>query len=217
MKIEQVMSQLKAWCIDQVGVPESIVSTGFPELDQLIPEGGWPRETVIEILSPVSKRAPLHLLMPLLARLGEQDRWLSWIAPTETPYAPALAAAGVDLGKVQTVLPKKGQDALWTVEQSLASGASSIVLGWPAFTDKTVLRRTQEAAEEGETMCILFRPDTLASEPSQAILRLQVDYDIDGSMLVTLLKRSGGPETGPVRIDFGAASPLAQYSFDMAC
>jgi hypothetical protein len=46
----------------------------------------------------------LALFMPLLARLsrpgGERQGWIAWISPPFLPYAPALAAAGVDLARV---------------------------------------------------------------------------------------------------------------------
>lgn len=77
-----------------------------------------------------------------LARLSQEaPRWIAWVNPPFLPYAPALAAAGVAVGKVLLIrtdgfgrpsarLPGIAGEALWTVEQALQSGACSAVLAW---------------------------------------------------------------------------------------
>ncbi|MEE9492579.1 MAG: SulA-like leucine-rich domain-containing protein [Gammaproteobacteria bacterium] len=214
MRTGQLLNKTRSWCSGLFQRHEPIISTGFPELDSMLPDGGWKRASVIEILSPATKRSPQHLIMPLLSSLNNAERWLSWIAPPEAPFGPALAAAGVELSKIQTVQPKSAQDTLWSIEQSLCSGASSIVLGWPVFTDNTVLRRTKEAAEIGDAICVLFRSSASVLTPSFADLRLLVDYDIDGSLMVSRVKERGGLVSDPVRIDVNHINPLALYSLN---
>src|SRR5690606_17075946 len=97
-------------------------ATGFAELDQTLPGGGWPLGALTEILHAEPGIGELRLLMPALARLSRQGRWVALIAPPYIPYAPALAGCGVDLRHVLLVHPKGSVDALWSLEQALRAG-----------------------------------------------------------------------------------------------
>jgi hypothetical protein len=180
------------------------VSTGFPDLNALLPGGGWPQGSLTEILSPTEGLAGLRLMLPALARLGHSRRWLAWVAPPCVPYAPALAAAGIDLSRVLLVHPRAENDALWAVEQALRSGTCSAVLAWIAGAEMRILRRLQLAAEAGHSWGILFRPDWAGRQPSPAAVRLQLAPTHHGCD-VQILKRRGGWSSGPLHLDFDHA------------
>ena len=80
-------------------------SSGFPELDARLAGGGWPKVGLVEILATHLGSGELRLLLPLLAAVTHQPqaRWCTWIAPPLTPYAPALAAHGVNLARILVV------------------------------------------------------------------------------------------------------------------
>ena len=82
------------------------------------------------------------------------------INPPFVPYAPALARAGIDIGKVLLVYPKSHREALWALEQALKSGASSAALTWldESALKTTEIRRLQLAAVTGSTWTTLFVP-----------------------------------------------------------
>ena len=104
--------------------------TGFGALDRCLPGGGWPRQGLIELLADSSGIGELSLLMPALAALcGEKHEggWLAWVSPPYQPYAPALAACGIDINRVLVV---RSGPAAWVMEQALRSGSCSAVLGW---------------------------------------------------------------------------------------
>ncbi len=190
------------------------VSSGFTELDALLPGGGWPQGALTELLMPRQGIGALRLLMPALAQLSHDDRWICWVAPPHIPYAPALVSAGVDLSRVLLVHPKARQDGLWAVEQSLRSGNCGAVLAWPALDDATVLRRLQLAAEAGDALGFLFRSRRSIKRPSPAALRVQLEPGIDGGLSVSILKRRGGWAAGPVHLDTSLQThgALAVYS-----
>jgi hypothetical protein len=173
--------------------------TGFPELDALLPGGGWPRAALTELLVPSEGVGALQLLLPALARLSEQRRWIAWVAPPYVPYAPALAAAGVDPARVLLVHPRAGGDGLATVERCLRSGTCGAVLAWPMAVEGSAVRRLQAAAAEGRTWGILFRPDHLENHPSPAAQRLRIMRRPNG-VDVSLLKQRGGWAAGPVSL-----------------
>lgn len=175
------------------------VSSGFPELDALLPDGGWPLGALTELLVPNEGIGALQLVLPALARLSQQRRWIAWVAPPYVPYPPALVAAGVDLSRLLFVHPRAGGDGLSAIEQSLRSGTCGAVLAWPMGGDGPTLRRLQLAAAEGNCAGILFRPASLADQPSPAALRLRIECTSHG-LEISLLKRRGGWAAGPVAL-----------------
>ncbi len=78
-------------------------STGYPELDAILPGCGWPRNALVEIISPHWGMGELQLLIPLMRSVIAQNKWILWISPPYLLYAPALIQAGIDTGKVLVV------------------------------------------------------------------------------------------------------------------
>ncbi len=177
------------------------VSTGFRRLDERLPGGGWPRAALTEILVPEAGVGEIRLLLPALRTLAaerpEAPRWIAWLAPPHLPYAPALAAAGLDSSRMLVVRPQAGFDRLWVMEQALGSGACAAVLGWAETAGDTAMRRLVLAAEEGQAPGFLFRPLCHRDEPSPAALRLLLRAHDDG-LDIEILKCRGGM---PARVD----------------
>ena len=148
------------------------VSTGHDALDALLPQGGWPRRALTELLLATDGSGELTLLMPALARLTQAGGIVAVVAPPYIPYAPAWQAAGVDLASLQ-VIEAAPRDALWAFEQCLRSGACAAVLGWPQQADGPALRRLQVAADAGDCLGFAVRDRRHAANPSPAVLRLE--------------------------------------------
>lgn len=148
--------------------------TGHAALDQLLPQGGWPRRALTELLLPADGVGELALLMPTLARLSREGGTLALVAPPYLPYAPAWQAAGIDLGVLQ-VIEASPRDALWAFEQCLRSGACAAVVGWPRQADAQALRRLKVAADSGDCLGFVLRERRHAANPSPAALRLEHD------------------------------------------
>lgn len=106
------------------------VPSGSAALDAQLPGGGWPVSAVTEILPAHEGIGELRILGPALAALSAQGRHLVWVAPPYLPYAPALAAAGIDMARLLIVRTGSERDTLWAVEQALASNACGAVLAW---------------------------------------------------------------------------------------
>jgi len=165
------------------------LSTGFAALDEQLPDKGWPRTGLIEILIARFGSGELTLLMPALAALtrAATARWCVWVAPPLQPFAPALVSCGVVLDRVAVV---GGARPLWTLEQTLRSGACDAVLGWARQPKPREIRRLQLAAERGRTLGVLFRPRRAAREASAAVLRLSLEPLAAGVRLTLLKGRS---------------------------
>lgn len=184
------------------GKPKAVAST-LPALDRELPHGGWPLGALTELLVPCQGIGELQLLLPALAHLSRQDRWLVWITPPHLPYAPALARAGIDLARLLLVRHEERAQQYWAMEQALRSGACGAVLGWFAEPDRRVLRRLQLAAEAGHALGVLFRPETAAAQASPAALRLRLEPSSEG-LMIHILKRRGGWSSRPILAQVGS-------------
>lgn len=163
--------------------------TGLAELDALLPGGGWPRGALSEILIEHDGLGECSLVLPALVALTRARQRVALIAPPYIPYAPALAAAGVDLTQLVHI-DAGAADTHWTAEQCLRAGCCGAVLNWLPQADYRQLRRLQLAAETGAAIGFVFRPSSAAHQASPAALRLRVTVTEDGP-LIGILKCRG--------------------------
>ena len=166
--------------------------TGHAGLDALLPQGGWPRRALTELLLPADGVGELSLLLPTLARMTRDGGTVALVAPPYIPYAPAWQDAGVDLAGLQ-VIDASPRDALWAFEQCLRSGACAAVLGWPLQADASALRRLQVAADSGACLGFALRDRRHAANASPAALRLECVHDVQGRPSWQVRKCRGGP------------------------
>ena len=209
--LDELLRHPSLWRASSAGNAPGTLPTGFRRLDERLPGGGWPLDTLIELLLPAHGVGEINLLVPVLRALGQQGagprRWIAWLCPPHLPYAPALASAGLDPATMLVVQPRarsllgttpsskstppSSDPTLWAMEQALRSRACAAALGWVDAADGHALRRLKLAAEEGGSLGFLFRPLHRADEPSPAALRLALEPR--GSVLdVQLLKCQGG-------------------------
>ncbi|HKJ20086.1 MAG TPA: translesion DNA synthesis-associated protein ImuA [Woeseiaceae bacterium] len=185
---------------DQAGRRAGLAS-GYPELDRHLPGGGWPRESLTEVLTEHYGIGELRLLMPALARLSTETStqdftepgWIAWVAPPFQPYPPALQQCGIDLSRMLIVRPRDDSEILWSAEQALSSGTCAAVLLWPSMLDDQASRRLQLAAEKGRSWAIAFRPLAARRQPSAAALRLELHPDGQATRVHILKSRGGRP------------------------
>jgi protein ImuA len=164
--------------------------TGFGPLDAQLSEGGWPLDSTVEVLSDAGGMGAMGLFLPSMERLSSQQRWQAFIAPPHIPYAPLLAARGIDIRQVLLVHPKSREEILWCTEQALRSTTCSAVFSWlGAFEYRYAeLRRLQLAAAGSRALAVLFRSRQAACEHAPASLRL----DMHAYREVHILKQRGG-------------------------
>lgn len=199
--LDQVLQHPGIWRGDQLAkTGELTLPTGFAELDEQLPGGGWARGALTEILLEREGIGELRLLLPALARVSAQSEWQAWVSPPHVPYAPALSVAGVNLKQLLIARPQTPADAWWTTEQALRSGACSAVLAWLSTPDEKRMRRLQLGAESGNAWGILFRSASAAQERSTASLRLRLEATTNG-LAVHILKRRGGQVSKPVLLN----------------
>ncbi|SFK48951.1 translesion DNA synthesis-associated protein ImuA [Lysobacter sp. cf310] len=191
--IETLLAAQTLW---HAGRSASIAAAGEPSghaaLDALLPQRGWPRRALTELLLPADGVGELSLLLPTLVRMTQAGGTVALIAPPYLPYAPAWQAAGVDLAALQ-IVDATPRDALWAFEQCLRSGACAAVIGWPLQADAQALRRLQVAADSGDCLGFALRDRKHAANPSPAALRVEYARDARGQGAWHVRKCRGGP------------------------
>jgi len=190
------------------------VPTGHAALDAVLPGGGWPGAGLTEVLLAREGIGEIALMLPALAALQRARRDIVWIAPPHRPYAPALAAAGIDLARFHVVECARPDDALWACEQALRAPECGAAFAWLATRDERRLRRLQVAAREGRTFGVLWRRPGDRGGAVAAPLRLGLASQAGtGRLAVHVLKRRGGTLAQPVLVDLDTrcfiAVPLA--------
>ena len=197
--LEEILQQHPVWLGRAPQCAAPAVPTGFQALDSELPGGGWPSGALTEILGSQEGIGELQLVLPALAALTWAGKRVVWLAPPHLPYAPGLAAAGINLSQLVVVRAPGRRDALWAAEQALRAGCCHALVGWFRRAGYDDLRRLAVAAEGSAVWIALFRPREAAAESSPACLRLALEPDGD-ALSVRILKRRGLPAAAPLRL-----------------
>lgn len=153
------------WRGGRAALTVDVLATGFSELDQALPNKGWPWGSVIELLLPAMGIGEVRLLLPAIVQVTRSRHYVLMIDAPYRPYAPALFDAGIDLDYVLIVSPDNWSDALWSAEKALANQACGMVLLWHddhrektrCQIDPHSVRRLQVAAQTGHSLLFLYR------------------------------------------------------------
>ena len=86
--LDLVLQHPGVWRGDRLAhMGEDTLPTGFAELDEQLPGGGWPRGALTEILLEREGIGELRLLLLALARVSATSDWQAWVSPPHVPYA----------------------------------------------------------------------------------------------------------------------------------
>lgn len=203
--LAEVLSHPAIWRGDECASAPAGIATGFDELDAVLPGGGWPRAALTEILLEREGIGELRLALPALSRLQAEGSLIVWVAPPYRPYAPALAAAGLDLTRLVVVRGVGERDALWAYEQALRAPECGAAFAWTDSHDERVLRRLQVAAREGRSWGVLWRRPGRRAGAAVAPLRLALASE-HGRLAVCILKRRGAGLAQPIVLDLAYES-----------
>ncbi|MCC7328389.1 MAG: translesion DNA synthesis-associated protein ImuA [Burkholderiales bacterium] len=190
------------WRGGDVAPEPAALPSGYAALDAVLPGRGWPQGALTELLVEREGIGEIRLTLPALVQVQAQGRDVVWIAPPYRPYAPALAAAGIDLARLVVVACRTPKDALWAFEQALRAPECGAAFAWLPTHDERALRRLQVAAREGRTWGALWRRPGQRGSAIAAPLRLGLAPH-DGRLAVHVLKRRGAELPGPVLVDVG--------------
>ena len=175
------------------------LSTGHNALDEALPGNGWPTGAVTELVNDTAGCGELSLLLPVLARLSQEDHWITMIDPPWIPCPSALHGRGLALEKLLLIRTQNRSESLWACEQVVRGIAGGAMLAWPDTLSFGELRRLQLSAKSTRKTVFLFRDRKATNTSSPATLRLQLTTD-DGDLRVKVLKCRGQRPASSIHI-----------------
>jgi protein ImuA len=162
----QSLAQLHSHC----------VPTGYDALDRAL-GGGWPRPSLIELLSDEQGIGELRLLLGLLRREPKASdasarKIVLWFSPPFELHAIALTQYHLMPEDHWVCSVPQPADLQWAMTQALRSGACLAVIAWARQLKPAALRTLKLAAMTGRGVGVLFRPMSAARLASPATLRI---------------------------------------------
>lgn len=113
---------------------------------------------ITEIVVQGQSLTSAPILLPLLAHLSGDQRWLTWVAPQMDLPKTSLIDAGIDLNKVRVLQSELLEKQLRLACKALEAGTSHAVAIWPqpslSIKDINLL---ESAAKQGQCHCIIIR------------------------------------------------------------
>lgn len=179
----------------------AVVSSGFAGLDAELPGGGWPTQSITEVLSPQPSVLEWRLIGPALRGVVGGGGSVVVVGPPKTPHLPGLRHTGVDEKHLVWVQVDSPAERLWTVEQLVKSGACGALVAWLPQARPEQIRRLQVCAQTCTGPVFLFRPAAVQHESSAAPLRVMATFSVDWELQVQVLKRRGPMHDGVVRLE----------------
>ena len=155
-----------------------LFSSGFAELDALLPRGGFPAGVLVEWLSEFEGGGAATLALLVASHAAQQGGVIVAIDVTGEFYLPAAEALGLDLERLVVIRGDSDDDLLWALDQSLRCPAVAAVWAPLERLERRLaarhLRRWQLAAERGGGLGLLMRPASVQGRPSWAEARFLV-------------------------------------------
>jgi protein ImuA len=185
------------WRVKDLAEEKATIATGHELLNQVLPGGGWPQGSMVEVLQQSAGQHVWQLLLPALATcLQLADGPLVLVGSPYEPFAPSLRARGLDVERVLRVQAGKSSALTWATEQAVRCSQIAAVLAWLPQSRTDELRRLHLAAQQHARLLFVFRDARSRHDASPAPLRLLLEGT--EQLEVHVLKRRGPPVMQPV-------------------
>lgn len=172
-----------------------VISTGCPALDEVLPENGYPRGTIVEWMAGrrrFSGGSGADFLALLAAKNACSEGGALVIADLHRQFnPPAAAAMGIDLGNAIVLRPELDESIAseqtlseqdqseidrfyWAIDQSLRCPAVAAVWAVLGEVHERWFRRFQLSAESTGCIGLFVRPESMIRQPSWAEIQWHV-------------------------------------------
>lgn len=203
LSLLQIEAQFKGnlWRGDALGSsPDQVVSTGFNELDKVLPGKGWSTHSLAELLLPAEGIGEINLLSQSLKQITRGGGNILLVTPPHIPYMPAWENLDMDSRRILIARVYKPVERLWALEQGVRSAAFGAIICWLPAISLQAMRRLYIIARAAASLIFLFRPANAQFEPSAAPLRILLGSARRHTLSVRILKRRGAPLDLPIYI-----------------
>ena len=177
-----------------------VIPTGWDELDQELPGGGWPCHAITEVLQAQPSLGEWRLLGPMLKAVVAAGKTIVVIGPAKRPHLPGLRRMGLDEHHLIWIQAEAPAERLWVTEQLVKSNACGALISWLPQARPEQIRRLQICAQICDGPVFLCRPAAAEHEASAAPLRVQLRLDLDWALKLQILKRKGPAHEQTLRL-----------------
>lgn len=185
------------WRVTDLAREKATLPTGHPELDAVLPGGGWPVGALVEVLQQTPAQHVWRLLLPaLVARMRTGHGPVVLVGAPLQPFGPSLGDHGFDARRLLCVSADQPALRLWAAEQALRCAHVAAVLAWLPGARSEELRRLHLAAQRHDCLLFALRPAACRQHASPATLRLQLHGMAD--LEIEIVKRRGPPLVRPL-------------------
>jgi protein ImuA len=191
------------WRGTEVGhTSEAVLPTGSSALDAALPGGGWPCNSLTELLQPQPSLCEWRLLSPALSQVASVGGQVLLVGPPKRPHTPGLSKLGIPEKSLVWIAADTPAERLWTTEQLIkANPRGGAILAWLPQARAEQLRRLQVHAQNCDCPVFLFRPEAAQRDASPAPLRILVTLGSDWELQVHILKRKGALMDGSIALE----------------
>lgn len=195
------------WRGDAMGrASHVVIPSGHDMLDAELPGGGWPCQSMTEILLAQPAQAEWRLLGPALAQIVKQGGCVLLIAPPHTPHLPGLSKEGLRDDRLICIDAQTPAERLWATEQALKAGCVSAVLSWLPQVRPEQIRRLHACAAQHPGPLFVFRPAKAQSDSSAAPLRVRLSLGpCPHPLQIQIIKRRGPMLDQPLSLPYWPA------------
>ncbi len=195
---------------------------GLGRMDEMLPEAGLPRGSVVEFAAPRGLGGVTTLALSACASAQAEARlrggdstagaFCAWIEPCASLFAPAVARAGVDLSRLLVVRPDINDLAKVSVRIASSHIFKVVVVdtvglpGAPSLErlDRwaNVVRRLSLSIEKSDTTIVLITDSMIMrSLPLPVAMRLEVQRLSEERLSVRVAKERRGRISPPVAVE----------------
>ncbi len=161
---------------DVDSLENSTISTGFPQLDALLPQQGLRRGWLVEWLTePGSGGSLLALQVAHHCLASCSHPVLVVIDPQQVFDPPAAVSWGIPVEQLLIVQPRSESETWWVWEEVLRSPVFPVAWGFLPHLPIRRHRRLQLACETGNGWGMLLRSARLSAESTWSAVQWQVE------------------------------------------
>ncbi|RCH56351.1 Error-prone repair protein ImuA [Mucilaginibacter hurinus] len=135
---------------------------GLGRVEEAFPNGVFPAGAVHEVVcaTPGEVAAAAGFVTGLLSALMQEGGACLWVGLSQTLFAPALKAFGIEPDRVIFLNLLRDKDVLWVVEEALKCKGLAAVIGEVSELDFKLSRRLQLAVEQSHVTGFVLRNAT---------------------------------------------------------